>query len=557
MSLSIDEKSKNNDNTCSYKNKTNLLFTIKSRNVLPINRKRSENMNHYRLGTFFYSKNIVKRKNSKILLKQKSSSIKLNEHLRDEALEKLCTETNTKESIQYKTNTKNKKTQSLSRNKNIESTNERFTCKSDSLMNTIFFTSQNKPTQMTLQTYSETKEDNLNNSEIQDNNEYQKCVAVTSNDTYQIDKKKRKESHLLYLKIPLSPSIPLRKTNLFLKTEMNALKNKKISTFPKLPLIHVNNNNNKHCNIIIPHISKQYSSITQSGFLLETKIEKTNQDRLLIFPNILDIPHFSSFAVLDGHGQNGHFIAELSKDFLRTYYSDSTLYYLPRTIDKLQLKTLVNCISSNDALNKLIKDNNYIIHNAIKQLQTKIKQSEFETEFSGTTLCQIFISDNYIISINIGDSRAILIKKDSVVALSEDHKPHIESEKKRIEKAGGEVHKKEQTIGCDRVWVKDQKYPGIAMSRSLGDLIAKQIGVICEPEIKVFIRDNNMLGIVIASDGVWEWLSNEEVGNIFREGYKIKDANYIVNTLYSKSKESFILKKENIDDISAIAVFLN
>ena len=119
------------------------------------------------------------------------------------------------------------------------------------------------------------------------------------------------------------------------------------------------------------------------------------------------------------------------------------------------------------------------------------------------------------------------------------------------------MHKKEQTIGCDRVWVKDQKYPGIAMSRSLGDLVAKQIGVICEPEIKVFIRDNNVLGIVIASDGVWEWLSNEEVGDIFREGYKIKDANYIVNTIYSKSKESFVLKKENIDDISAIAVFLN
>lgn len=552
MSLSIEEKSKNNDNTCSYKNKTNLLFSIKSRHVLPINRKRNENTNHYRLGTFFNSKNIVKRKNSKILLKQKSSSIKLNEHLRDEALEKLCTEP-TKESIQYKSNTKNKKTQSLSRNQNLEPANEHFTCKSDSLMNTIIYTSKNKPNKMTLQTYLETKENNLNNSETQDNNEYQKCVAVTTTETYQIDnKKKRKESHLLYLKIPLSPSIPIRKTNLFLKTEMNTLKNKKISTFPKLPLINVNNNNKQR-----NHLSKQYSLISQSGFILETKSEKTNQDRLLIFPNILDIPHFSSFAVLDGHGQNGHFIAELSKDFLRTYYSDSTLYYLPRTTDKLQLKTLFNCISSNDALNKLIKNNNLIIHNAIKQLQTKIKQSEFETEFSGTTLCQIFISDNYIISINIGDSRAILIKKDSVVALTEDHKPHIESERKRIEKAGGEVHKKEQTIGCDRVWVKDQKYPGIAMSRSLGDLVAKQIGVICEPEIKVFVRDNNMLGIVIASDGVWEWLSNEEVGDIFREGYKIKDANYIINTLYSKSKESFVLKKENIDDISAIAVFLN
>jgi len=70
-------------------------------------------------------------------------------------------------------------------------------------------------------------------------------------------------------------------------------------------------------------------------------------------------------------------------------------------------------------------------------------------------------------------------------ALSNDHKPRAPGEYERILKAGGRVEPfKNPTgefLGPDRVWLKTENVPGLAMSRSFGDLIAKKAGVIAEP----------------------------------------------------------------------------
>ena len=49
------------------------------------------------------------------------------------------------------------------------------------------------------------------------------------------------------------------------------------------------------------------------------------------------------------------------------------------------------------------------------------------------------------------------------------------------------------------------------MTRSMGDKIGAQAGVIAEPEILEFTTQPSDKFIVIASDGVWEYLTNEEV----------------------------------------------
>lgn len=56
--------------------------------------------------------------------------------------------------------------------------------------------------------------------------------------------------------------------------------------------------------------------------------------------------------------------------------------------------------------------------------------------------------------------------------------------------------------------------PGLAMSRSLGDQIAHSVGVSTEPEVMKFEISPEHKFIVIASDGVWEFLSNEQIGQI-------------------------------------------
>ena len=66
-------------------------------------------------------------------------------------------------------------------------------------------------------------------------------------------------------------------------------------------------------------------------------------------------------------------------------------------------------------------------------------------------------------------------------------------------------------MGPMRVWHLNENIPGLAMSRSFGDHAAAEVGVIAEPEIIEMNLTEEDKFIVIASDGVWEFLSNDEV----------------------------------------------
>jgi len=66
--------------------------------------------------------------------------------------------------------------------------------------------------------------------------------------------------------------------------------------------------------------------------------------------------------------------------------------------------------------------------------------------------------------------------------------------------------------GPKRVWLKNKQVPGLAMTRSIGDMSATSVGVTAEPEIFVFPNlSQNDKFVVIASDGIWDRLSNQEV----------------------------------------------
>ena len=130
-------------------------------------------------------------------------------------------------------------------------------------------------------------------------------------------------------------------------------------------------------------------------------------------------------------------------------------------------------------------------------LQKNITDSDFNVSCSGSTLVSVILESNHITCANVGDSRAILArqvdkKSWEMIYLSQDHKPSIESEKKRILKQGGRVHslkdEKGQSVGPLRVWLPNQStlnfiidIQGLAMSRSLGDNVSKPYGVTHRP----------------------------------------------------------------------------
>ena len=125
------------------------------------------------------------------------------------------------------------------------------------------------------------------------------------------------------------------------------------------------------------------------------------------------------------------------------------------------------------------------------------------------------------------------------IALSRDHKPDDRSEAARIQQCNGRVESYQDEngnpVGPARVWLKNQDLPGLAMSRSLGDAVAASVGVIPDPEILEFLLTPEDKFIVIGSDGIFEFLSNEEVVKIVVPHWKIKDIEAGCEALWKES----------------------
>ena len=96
----------------------------------------------------------------------------------------------------------------------------------------------------------------------------------------------------------------------------------------------------------------------------------------------------------------------------------------------------------------------------------------------------------------------------NAIPLTVDQKPNHQEELERIRKSGGRVQRltdeRGNKIGPYRVWKRNSNLPGLAMSRSIGDGIATEIGVIATPIFNSFDLDMERdQFIVSASDGVW------------------------------------------------------
>ena len=177
--------------------------------------------------------------------------------------------------------------------------------------------------------------------------------------------------------------------------------------------------------------------------------------------------------------------------------------------------------------NKLKSNNYQIITKAYLDCDIALHQVNFDAKESGSTCNLIINIGNHIICANTGDSRAILVfdenNKYKCIPLSIDFKPEMPEEMNRIILSGGDVRqiKNElgEGVGPYRVWRRGEGYPGLAMSRSIGDLNGKKIGVIPNPGIIEYQLNEKSKYIVVCSDGVWEFLNNENVKEIGNKYY--------------------------------------
>ncbi|XP_059456344.1 protein phosphatase 2C 16-like [Corylus avellana] len=126
-------------------------------------------------------------------------------------------------------------------------------------------------------------------------------------------------------------------------------------------------------------------------------------------------------------------------------------------------------------------------------------------ETVGSTAVVALICSSHIIVSNCGDSRAVLCRGKEAMALSIDHKPNREDEYARIEASGGKVIQ----------WNGHRVLGVLAMSRSIGDRYLKP-WIIPEPEVMFLPRARDDECLILASDGLWDVMSNEEACEVAR-----------------------------------------
>lgn len=240
-----------------------------------------------------------------------------------------------------------------------------------------------------------------------------------------------------------------------------------------------------------------------------------------------------------------------------------------------------------------------------------------DDSLSGTTSISAYIQGrrNRITVSNVGDSRAIIgqrIKRQSssssdkagrggsdsgtvdtadssihgalrALPLSRDQTPYRKDERIRIRKTGARILSLDQIEGLEpipdededdgsdgegdlvlgeeideggdppRVWSPHGEYPGTAFTRSLGDAIAEELGVYAEPEMVTRELGPDDKIIVLASDGVFEFLTNQSVIDLC---CKFNDPLAACRAVVAESYELWLQYELRTDDITMICIFI-
>ena len=300
-----------------------------------------------------------------------------------------------------------------------------------------------------------------------------------------------------------------------------------------------------------PAIKKilKMESICKKGYA-GPDIKKENQDNLFIYKNFLDSPDIIFLGVCDGHGMFGQDI------------SGYIVNNLPKNLNSSFLKENLKSISSEKDYEQI---KNIISLTFVQTNINLVNDDKINSTLSGTTCSSLIFCPEKIITANVGDSRCVLGKFDGkkwkAKNITRDQKPTDEEEKKRIIEKGGriEAFKDEEGdfVGPVRVWLKGENIPGLAMARSFGDDIAHSVGVVSQPEIFEFKLLNEDKFILLASDGIWEFISSDECVNIVKDYYLKDDIEGALDYLYKESTKRWTMEEEVIDDITLIIIFLN
>lgn len=326
-----------------------------------------------------------------------------------------------------------------------------------------------------------------------------------------------------------------------------------------------------------------WSGVSKKGYAPYNP-RKKNQDILIMEED--KETNSILLAVFDGHGEAGDGVSQFFKAQL-----PPTLFGHPDWSDESKGK---------EGMKRALTESVAFLEKNI------LKDSSIDTEFSGTTavinLIRKIGDDTWVVCGNIGDSRMSrgfvpdpsdswkptderaandqvgktdadwqresstahngATSKNSdkplrALEISFDHKPESPEEKARIIARGGRVFAVEYDDGIDgpfRVWLGHMDVPGLAMSRSLGDSVAHSAGVISDPEYTEHALTARDRILVCASDGLWEFMSDQEVIDICAVETETRRT---VDLLIMEANARWMKEEQVIDDTTVIVAHID
>ncbi|KAF4655732.1 hypothetical protein FOL47_009312, partial [Perkinsus chesapeaki] len=180
----------------------------------------------------------------------------------------------------------------------------------------------------------------------------------------------------------------------------------------------------------------------------------------------------------------------------------------------------------------------------------------------GSTATVVLFDNGNLYTANCGDSRAILVRKNGTCcALTQDHKLDLESEREvvlRIARERGQNPEPEivNRRGTWRTLAGDRRR-GLAVSRSFGDREFKNSnhGLTCYPYCTMSSLTEEHVACVLASDGLWDVVTEEEVGEAIvmaLEKYPILSPRYLAEELCRMA-----LLRHSQDNITVVVILIN
>ncbi|EAS06125.2 protein phosphatase 2c (macronuclear) [Tetrahymena thermophila SB210] len=242
----------------------------------------------------------------------------------------------------------------------------------------------------------------------------------------------------------------------------------------------------------------------------------------------------SIFGVFDGHGPFGYQISNIAYKLLLTKFLNSLNSFVN---PELALRQIYRNLSKD--INKIIQQEGIVANQFI----------------SGISCTFIVKRKNNLLISHVGDTKAFVFKKnvnlnkkDKILAvqLTEDHTPNNIQERNRIYREHGEV-KRSQDFS-EKIFVRGRDYPAIHITRSIGDLIAQQIGVISEPYIRHYDIDINDSYLLIGTQSLFDLINTEEIWQVISpfEGNNVLEASKYLQSRVKQLKKQHPQMSEDI-----------